>query len=654
MRKFLLILAIIPALVLVVGVDNKADALSGVDFNPARIIDDSVFFNPNTISPNQVQLFLNSKLSNGVCDTNGAQPYGGTTRAAYGTSRGYPPPYICLKDYSQNTSTRNAEPGLCNQYNGGVKSAAAIIYDVGQACGVNPKALLVLLEKEQSLLTDDWPWSVQYNSATGFGCPDTAPCDPQFGAFFDQVYYAARQFKRYERDATLFRYRANRDNFIQYHPNAACGGTNVFIQNQATAGLYNYTPYQPNAVALSNIYGGQTDGCSSYGNRNFWRLFNDWFGTVNGPAYSWQLVSQEAYSDPARTQAYSNIPTLQPGATAYFRIKAKNVGFLPWDRSFTNLGTSSQNDRSSQFTHASWLNFARPTKLTEPTVATSEIGTFDFSVTAPSAPGSYRESFNIVADGITWLNDIGLNYKINVVNTVSLTPSVTTLASGQQLLPKAYMLAPGVQSVLRLESNGNLVLYSGFQPIWSTLTSGFSPQYLIMQTDGNLVLYDTNNIPLWNSSTYGNPGSRLDFQADGNLVIYNQTNNAIWTTSTVHNPNYYNYVNTTLHTGKLFPGQQLQTADRRYRLVLQGDGNLVLYSSSRAVWASGTDGKQPAFLAMQSDGNLVLYDVNLAPIWHTQTNGLGTSALVLQPDANLVIYNGIGRPTWNSATVGQQ
>lgn len=58
------------------------------------------------------------------------------------------------------------------------------------------------------------------------------------------------------------------------------GGTNVSIENLATAGLYNYTPYQPNQSALNNLYG-SGDSCGAYGNRNFWRLFNDWFGPTS-------------------------------------------------------------------------------------------------------------------------------------------------------------------------------------------------------------------------------------------------------------------------------------------------------------------------------------------------------------------------------------
>jgi hypothetical protein len=72
---------------------------------------------------------------------------------------------------------------------------------------------------------------------------------------------------------------AGRSNFILYNPNTACGGSQIYIQNQATAGLYDYTPYQPDASALNNL-GGTGDSCGSYGNRNFWVYFNNWFGST--------------------------------------------------------------------------------------------------------------------------------------------------------------------------------------------------------------------------------------------------------------------------------------------------------------------------------------------------------------------------------------
>lgn len=261
---------------------DRASALSGSEFKAGSIISDGIFFNGYDINASTIQAFLNSKVP--TCDTNGTQAYGSTTRAAYGASRGYPAPYTCLKDLVQAVPQRNAENGLCTGLGAGTKTAAQIIYEVSISCGINPKVLLVLLQKEQSLVTDDWPWEIQYRSATGYGCPDTAPCDAEYYGFFNQVYSAARQFKRYSRDASTYTYQAPANNFVQWSPNSACGGSTVYIQNQATAGLYNYTPYQPNAAALNNLYG-SGDSCSAYGNRNFWRLYNEWFGSTELATY---------------------------------------------------------------------------------------------------------------------------------------------------------------------------------------------------------------------------------------------------------------------------------------------------------------------------------------------------------------------------------
>ena len=259
-------------------------ALSGSEFQPGRIIDDAVFYNKDTMSAEQIQTFLNQKVP--ACDTLGEKIYSGTkTRAQSGIERGNPPPFICLKDYKQDIPEK-AAGNYCDYLPAAAdQTAAQIIYSVSQACGVNPQVLLVLLQKEQSLITDDWPFTIQYRSATGYGCPDTAPCDAQYYGFFNQIYRAAWQYKVYRANPNSYNYRAGRNNYIQYNPNASCGGETIFIENQATAGLYIYTPYIPNAKALSNLYG-IGDSCSAYGNRNFWRLFREWFGNTQGERYS--------------------------------------------------------------------------------------------------------------------------------------------------------------------------------------------------------------------------------------------------------------------------------------------------------------------------------------------------------------------------------
>ena len=121
--------------------------------------------------------------------------------------------------------------------------------------------LLVLLQKEEGLITATQPSVSKYTNATGFACPDTSPCNPAFSGFASQVYFAARQFQRY-RAGVIGSYHAGVVNTIGYVPataqynnvnNARCGTAKVYIVNKATAALYDYTPYVPNAAALPRL-----------------------------------------------------------------------------------------------------------------------------------------------------------------------------------------------------------------------------------------------------------------------------------------------------------------------------------------------------------------------------------------------------------------
>jgi hypothetical protein len=648
---------------------TKVSALSGADFQAGRIIDDAVFFNPSSMTPLDIQTFLNSKVP--ACDTNGTQPYGGTTRAAYSASKGYPAPFTCLKDYTQTVPTMPGDAYCGGTVTAGSKSSAQIIYDVSQACGVSPKVLLILLQKEQGLVTDDWPWSVQFTKATGYACPDSAlgtdvdanqnGCYDEYEGFFKQIYYGARQYQKYVKQANLFNFRAGATSYVQYNPDdtttdgtPACGGTNVTIQNQATAGLYNYTPYQPNAAALNNLYG-TGDRCSAYGNRNFWRMYIDWFGSPNSNTpFAWSYEGQWAYADAARTQQFSSVPTVSPGGKIYVRVKARNMGNQAWDQSFLHMGTSRPIDTPNQFySSADWLSNTRAAKLVEASIAPGQIGTFDFTLQAPTTIGTYYQYFNLVAEGRTWLNDLGLFFGLNVNDSTTATNTInTSLVSGQSINRDDYLLSPDSQSALALQRDGNLVLYSNFKNIWNTGPLGSAASRLTLQSDGNLVLYNSSSQALWNTQTQGNAGAHLEMQTDGNLVLYSSTNSVLWATYTSHIPDHLAYINTSLPTGFMFPGQSIETADRRYKLILQRDGNLVFYSPTKPLWATGTDGKSILFLAMQSDGNLVLYDKTAKPVWYTGTPGYGPSKLVSQQDGNLVLYTGWGKPLWNTATAG--
>ena len=96
----------------------------------------------------------------------------------------------------------------------------------------------------------------------------------------------------------------------------------------------------------------------------------------------------------------------------------------------------------------------------------------------------------------------------------------------------------------------------------------------------------------------------------------------------------------------------IKSSDGRFDLVLGGDGNLVLYEGSTALWSAGTQGKASSYVIMQGDGNLVIYSTSGSPIWSSGTAGNNGAYLLLQDDGNMVIYSASGSALWSTGTAG--
>lgn len=239
------------SLTLLINRTNHANAGLLDNFKPGNIMSDYVMGNRTTMTEAEIQAFLKSK--NHCNDTNitKAKQY---PHLQYSIKDGH---FVCMADEDFNGET-----------------AAHIIWQAAQDYKINPQVLIVLLQKEQGLVTDTWPNHIQYRSATGYGCPDTAPCDSQYYGLKNQIRMAARLF-RTVLDGGWTNYPLG-ENYVLYNPNRTCGGSVINIENRATSALYRYTPYQPNAGALAAGYG--TAHCGAYGNRNFYLYFTNWFG----------------------------------------------------------------------------------------------------------------------------------------------------------------------------------------------------------------------------------------------------------------------------------------------------------------------------------------------------------------------------------------
>ena len=246
---------------------QPAEALNGSMFNPGLIISDSVFYDFGTMTVADIQRFLDGRLS--ACRAAADRPG-------------------CLKDYRLSHPAVDATPGRCKAMPGKNNiSAAELIYDVARACGINPRVILVKLQKEQGLITSTDPSPRAYDFALGMDCPDTpSGCSATSAGFFWQLYKGVGQLNYYSNPAGPFTWlKVGSTVSVLYQAGRPeCGRQQFVLQNKATAALYYYTPYVPNQAALDNLYG-LGDRCSAYGNRNFWRFFSDWFGSPIGGGF---------------------------------------------------------------------------------------------------------------------------------------------------------------------------------------------------------------------------------------------------------------------------------------------------------------------------------------------------------------------------------
>jgi hypothetical protein len=216
---------------------------------------------------------------------------------------------------------------------------------------------------------------------------------------------------------------------------------------------------------------------------------------------------------------------------------------------------------------------------------------------------------------------------------VGMSPG-SAIGSGDKLQ------SPDGHYVLIMQNDGNLVDYSWPRPLWASNTGNHPGSSLAMQGDGNLVIYAPGGIPIWASNTAGHPGAYFEVQNDANMIIRAANGAVLWASSAV---------DTRIDGGqRLNPGWQFQSPDRNYTMIMQGDGNLVLYNRTNAIWTTGTN-RPGSEVEMQGDGNLVIYAPGHVAVWSTSTFK-SNSALVAQNDRNFVIYAPGNIAVWSTGT----
>lgn len=217
-------------------------------FNPNMLISDYDLLNFKSMSLDQIQKFLESKNSY-LATYRTLNAYGQEKSAAEIIYDAAVNNYDCTDVKLSDNPTEEERKLKCKT--------------IGT---VSPKFLLVLLQKEQSLVEVKEPRPSQLDWATGYGCPDASACNPYFKGFGKQINSAALQFRWYMLNPNSYNFKAGQTyTFKNQYGTINSAPIEVTIENKATAALYNYTPHVYN------------------GNYNFWLIWNRYFPTQGYP-----------------------------------------------------------------------------------------------------------------------------------------------------------------------------------------------------------------------------------------------------------------------------------------------------------------------------------------------------------------------------------
>lgn len=248
------------------------------------------------------------------------------------------------------------------------------------------------------------------------------------------------------------------------------------------------------------------------------------------------------------------------------------------------------------------------------------------------------------------------------------------LMPGEQLKVNQKIFSANGEFSLVQQGDGNLVVNnSQSEAIWGSGLGGQMARRTVMQEDGNFTQHpDGYNSVLWSTQTKGNSGAYALLRDDGVLAVVNSNNQIIWrsvATKPVANtraevakkeeqvipvelaPTITRAAevnNRLVANQELRPSNSITSANGKYKLIQQGDGNLVVYQSNRPTWTTGTNGKKTQRCVMQKDGNLVLYDIFKSAVWASNTHGNENAYLILNDDGVLEIFNKDNQVIWRS------
>lgn len=315
-----------------------ASGAHAATFNPEKIISDDNMRDYNSMSEKEIQRFLETQSG---------------SLATLVTSD-----YDKVITLSKTKSNVNDTPDEGEPK----KPASRIIWEACQKWKINPKVMLAMLQKEQSLITTPpKPGSTTLARAVGAGCPGRL-VDPKnnpvatnrYPGFGNQIWHGARLLDGYGEGKNGSTIPLYYDGIVRWDIYRK-PKVRLEMQNLATYKLYVYNP----SIGAKAPYGDLSTQKTT-GNANFWKIYNRYFGStfasprykpvyrfrsrINGTyLYTASIAEKVKLQQPSNKKRWAyqgakfkvdtSVPTTQ--TTPLYRFRNKNTGKYSWTTSKT-------------------------------------------------------------------------------------------------------------------------------------------------------------------------------------------------------------------------------------------------------------------------------------------------------------------------------
>ena len=328
------------------------------------------------------------------------------------------------------------------------------------------------------------------------------------------------------------------------------------------------------------------------------------------------------------------------------------TGMSSWIRAFSNTVFSRTGRYPTIYTSTNWWNTCTGSDPSFGSTNPLFIANYASSPGPMPAGWAYQTFWQYSDSGIFPGDADVFNGSTEQLTTFARGSSAAAATKGNSVPATvngggAPTYSPDQRFRVTMQTDGNLVVYDA-NNVAQWVSGTYLPgSYLRVQPDGNVVVYDSeDNYPQWTAAVYS-PGASLMLQDDGNLVLYSTSGVAQWDSRGFTGHRSLNFIPRRGFT-HLNPGEAVRSWNGLYTLTMGPNGNVVeTRSDGSPMWSTGTFVANSTLRA-QPDGNMVVYGPTGAAIWNTTTWWSPGAQAVIQNDGNVVIYDTAWRALWDS------